>query len=492
MKLEFSKKPFEYRKCIVHESRIIEDTAEVIIPDTCPDGETVLFTEGMVFLRGKDVSDETVNLSLGVSASTMVRPEGRETPEILEVYIPMSIKLNNGTIHMGQACHTQVRLKRLESYLVNPRKIMVRATVEAEIWVYEQVHEEHSIGCEQKGVEYLTETFPVRVIKAMGEKTYTVEDEVMLPDQIQLSKICGAQATLHHADKRMAGSKAVLKGTAEINILYLDQNDRIKTTNGQMDFAQYVDLEEYTEGEDLELCSQLAGFELEPDMDGSGLRAVMQICTVAKLWGKEEIIAVTDLYSIMGEAEFEKKRYHYDSLLDMQELNAAGNCAWEDQGEVPVCHFCIPMECRQEKKGETVICTIPVTIHALFEDHGGQLSGRTVRTEMKCSSVCRDDCRLEVQFGEIQSSFRGGTVKINGEVHIKTFCVTELDEVASGSVSVETNNTPPGIIIVRPTPGQRLWDISKKYRSSCAAIQHANNLSGEELPREMILIPKQI
>ena len=107
MKLEFLKKPMEYLRPVLREERMIEETAEAIIPDSCPDAQEVLHCSGLAFLRGKDLSDGMLSVSAGVSAMALCQIEDRETPEVVEVYIPMSLKLENDALRGGQVCRVE-------------------------------------------------------------------------------------------------------------------------------------------------------------------------------------------------------------------------------------------------------------------------------------------------------------------------------------------------------------------------------------------------
>lgn len=84
MKLEFLKKPMEYLRPVLRETRQIEETAEAIIPDSCPDIQEMLISCGSAFLRGKDVGEGTLAVSVGVSAAAMTQPEGRAAPEEIQ------------------------------------------------------------------------------------------------------------------------------------------------------------------------------------------------------------------------------------------------------------------------------------------------------------------------------------------------------------------------------------------------------------------------
>ena len=111
-------------------------------------------------------------------------------------------------------------LRKLDGHLVNPRKVMLRAAISAEITLWERRQEEHITGCAQKNVCMQRKILPVRCLGALGEKNYTVEDTVQFSPSGNIRQLAGVQASLRHTDARLTGTRAVLKGEAELQLLY--------------------------------------------------------------------------------------------------------------------------------------------------------------------------------------------------------------------------------------------------------------------------------
>ena len=64
--------------------------AEIIMPDSSPDIDSVLFVSGLAFFRGKELTEGRATVSVGVSAIGLVQPQEAGVPELAEAYIPLS------------------------------------------------------------------------------------------------------------------------------------------------------------------------------------------------------------------------------------------------------------------------------------------------------------------------------------------------------------------------------------------------------------------
>lgn len=483
----------EYLRPVLRETRSVEETAEAIIPDSCPDVTEVLFQSGMAFLRGKDISEGSAAVSAGVSASVLVQPESRLEPELVEVYIPMSLRLENSALGPGMLSCAKVELRRLDSHMINPRKVLVRATVAVTLWVWEQCREEHATVPSSGGAELLQKTEPMRLLTNLGEKNYTVEDTVRLsPEGMGKALVsCGVKIT--HTDSRLTGTRAVFKGEIALDVLYLDQEGKLASGTGTLPFSQYIDLGECGEEDELRLETCLTGADVEFSADGGGLNVTMQLLSKAQVWAHRELKYLADLYTLKGQAEPERQMRSYESLLDRQYFSpTARGTVPGVSGRVVRC-VCMPGEITHTKTGENTEFTMPVSVQVLGED-AERLQGGTAKVNLTFRTQAAPGCRFEVQPQELYATANasGGSVdvQVGGTVSLSTFGSAELSEVVGCEVGeTEPQQDRPGLVIRRPAPGETLWDIARQYRSTMAAIAAANGLEGEPNPDMLLLIP---
>lgn len=492
MKLEFLKKPMEYLRPVLREVRQVEETGETIIPDSCPDALDVMFSWGTPFVRGKDLGEGVLNISAGVSASGMVQPEGRAAPEVVEFYIPISLKVESGVLHGGQQCRVEAILQRLDAHLVNPRKVMMRASVTILVWVYERELEEHLEEPALPEIQVLPKTAPVRCLKALGERTYTVEDVLPLPDDANTQTICAMNCILRHSDSRLSGNRAVFRGEAEMEILCLDETGHLKVCRGMISFSQYIDLGfDGTEEGELRLISGLAGADVSADT--GGLHVTLQITTTGEVWGREEVRYIGDIYSLRGQVAPESIHRSYDSLVDRQSFNPAVHEILDRDLGQPVFVTCRAGTVSQERQGEQVSFKIPVTVQAVYETGDGVIHGGTTRMELQASTAASPECRFEITVDALGAAEGTGTdLKVSCELGIHTFSTMDIQEIVGGELNQEKQpEDGPGVIIRRPRTGETMWDLAKEYRTTACCIAAVNGLDGDVLPDRMLLIPKQ-
>ncbi len=492
LKLEFLTETLQYLRPVLRETKTGEESAETIIPDSIPDVSEVLSASGMAFLRGRELSEGRAAVAAGISASVLVQPEGQSAPEVIEQYLPISFSFENSLIRPDLKSRVQVTLQRVEGHLVNPRKLLIRASVTVELEIFAPCRETHPTGALTPEVETLTEPRALRLMTAMEEKRYSIEDSIRFEPEGTGRKIAACRTELSHTESRLTGTRAVFRGNLKLSILYLTEDGQLLPATAELPFSQYIDLECEDGEQTLELESALCGLDAGLSADGGSLELSAQIQTRAAVIGTMEPAWVTDLYACAGEAEVQWQELSYESLLDTQLFSVTGRGSSPAGGQ-PLVAGIMPEAWSQSREGETVRFSIPVRVLLLSREESGW-SGSSVCPELTCSTQAAQGCRFDVQVMDLQaeatSGLDGTDVKLTGTVCVRTYGTACIAEPVDGEITErQETDKRPGLIIRRTGSGERIWDIAKGYRTTVEAIRAANDLAGEPERGTLLLIP---
>lgn len=495
LKLEFLTEELRYFRPVLKESKTIEETAETIIPDSCPDVTETVFAGGMAFLRGKELLDGRLTVSVGVSATAMALPEGREAPEVLEVYIPLSTQFESPEIATGRVCMASVELRRVDSHLVNPRKVMLRATVTVSIWVFEDCREVHPKALVSGKAELLEEKQPLRVLSALGEKNYTVEDTVPVSPEGLAGKIVDTQVRITHTDVRLSGTRVIFKGVAAVKIMCLGDDHEMGKGEGTVSFSQYIDLGDTQEGDEVLLDTVLTGADVDLNMDG-GMNVTLQLLSQARVWGQRELTYFSDGYCLEGELVPETMEQQYDSLLDRQYFSPVASAEVAGVSGQAKGVRLLPQEWTMERSGERVEFTMPVVVQVLLAGENGVMASRNVKGELHCATQAAEGCRFQLEAENLEGrclpAAGGLEVQITGTLCLSTFSSAKIHEIVGGEIQEDVETGPaPGLVIRRVSAGDTLWNLAKRYRTTASAIRSANGLKEDGMIGGLLLIPKQ-
>ena len=294
MEMQFEKIPVAYLQKLTGQLRSQEQTLEVRLPEGMPDIGRILGAWGQVVVRGKEWNGDHMVVSCGVMAWVLYTPEDQDGVRSVEAWLPFSMKWElPDTPHDGKIM-VSCLLKGVDARSTSARKLMVRATLSAlaEAWLPGQ--EEYAVPANiPEDVEMLTATYPLMLPKEAGEKAFTLEEQINLPNGQKMEKIMHYCLQPEILDKKVMADKVVFRGTAALHILYRGEDGKLYTFDFDLPFSQFAELEgEYGQDPELTVWPCVTGVDLSQDEEGklqlkAGLLGQYLLCD-------REMVTVTD------------------------------------------------------------------------------------------------------------------------------------------------------------------------------------------------------
>ena len=303
MELSFQTLPMRYLGNPIQGSQTQEQTAEVIVPDSCPDVARIVYTSASVIVRGKECRTGSVLVSGGIRASALCIPEDDSGARTLESYLPFSLRIEHPGVTERTQAVVSAFVRQIDARLIHSRKILIRADLccTAECLTAEE-ETLYALSAPPKELQTKRRTYPVSLPKETAEKSFTVTDDLTLPTGKPFaSEICCYETVPRITDCKVVGSKAVFKGTLEVNMLYLSGDGSVQTWEQQLPFSQYAELaEDYDEAS---LCVtplvSAAELTLEPSGEGRAMSLAVTLNAQCLVSGSVTMELIEDAYAVV-------------------------------------------------------------------------------------------------------------------------------------------------------------------------------------------------
>ena len=336
----------------------------------------------------------------------------------------------------------------------------------------------------------------------LSERAFQVSEELNLPDgRPQIARLVSCLLTPVVQEQGLVGSKAVLKGTANLQITYLDNENALRTLSFSVPFSQYCQMEgDYDQDETLESVLLVTGVQLEPVASeqsqkllfGAGLLAQ---CLVTKT---VTLPFCEDAFATHGTLLAEWKEFTFDCQLDRQVQQLALRDTLRGEPLRSVIDSAVFVDFpHTEPVEQGVRVTVPVNVRVLGLDAEGMMQGLSgaarAETELpaECGAVCRASAALRPE-GSASPSGDGAELRAALTLDAGFFAQQTLCTLSAGTIDppAEPEARRPSLVIRAGLDGGPVWDVAKQYGTSVAAICAANGLSGEEIEAGgMLLIP---
>lgn len=500
MELVFNNIPVQYLQCIVRETYIREETSDMIVPDSYPDIAQIISADATVILRGKECRNGVSLISGGAKGTILYRPEENTTIRRMETYIPFSIKLENEEITPDVQAIISLRVRSVDSWIVNSRKVMLRVEVICCIRLYKQTEMnlyETTEVCPElqtRKSEYII-TLPLET----AEKTFSVHDTIEIPGtRTPASQLYQIYVEPELTECRLIANKAVFKGFLLCRLLYLNTDEIIDLYQQQVPFSQYCEFTQDFDQEDLEVALMVTGCDTEQDSGEiwNKLHFNVNILAQCIVSGSKTISIVDDAYTTKGIFQPHWETQCIEACLDCQETSVTlmGTVPGRLRDIIQISSY---WDAPKIGPGSGVV-QIPIKGKV-------QILGWTEEGAIQClSGLLEGEQSLELcntaqyftsikMMGQPNIILGAAEASVQCDIKVKTICYVRQDtKTLSGAVieAEEFSSEKPSLVIKKNNKENSLWEIAKSNRTTVEKVSAANHCEeGLQSGCSLMLIP---
>lgn len=510
MELELNKERFACYRALPQLSGTHEETAETIVPDYLPDVARIMEASGCLFLRSRENLDGRVSVSGQLRMTLLYLAEDAQGLRSFSYTLPlehtMDARLPDGAAELsleGRLCASEVRL-------LNPRKLFTRAEVLLALTPYLPCTLTVCSGVAQQadfGIETLCEPRTLPMIRALREKDFTFSDEVLLSGtKSPIRELLRTSCALRLTDCRPLGNKLALKGTALLELLYVDETGALSRASSELPFSQLLDAPNDNAALSARASLRLTGLEarIGSDSEPDNARAVsikLSLSAFAVLSEEREVSCVADLYSTSCELDAVSETVELSGEPELFPRETLVRERLETGAEVRsvLASDVTFTGASLSGSGSDGELRAQAHLRVLYLDENGTplLSERRTELLVKTELPASDTLSVSaVSAGEIGTTLGADGVELRFPVLFTLSAARTPSYPCLVSLSAkpreDSAHDAPSLVLRAKRDGERLWDLAKQYRTSVAAIREANELP-EDAPApagKLLLIPR--
>ena len=506
MELNLKKETFVSYEAVGEAPFSFETTQETIVPDYCQDVARVVDTTGVVLVHNKEMtSDGRLEVGGVIKATVLFVPEGGTEVCALHLSVPFHNYCEGRNLTGCGNCRVSAWLKGIDSRLLNPRKLLTRAEITLEATGYCRQENTLCVAAEAaEGLQVLEEDASTTVVTDVLEREFTYSEELSVSaGRSGIREILDTDTQLYPTESKVVGSKLVLKGIVQSQVLYKDTDGVLSTLSQEFLFSQIVETSASEETGQAKAAFDLTGYEYligtegAPD-DDHAITMSLHIRSHIAVMETKRLHYLADLYSITADAALTTKPLAV--VEDVRSFTKKQNMREMLETAVAVRQVCSAGvrcgTCTCQIGEGTATAQIPVTIKALYLDENGSLlmaeKNILVKGEMEAAAGSDPHIALHCP-GEVTGSPtpEGMEIRFTLEFWMDTGSRSQKLCVADATLeeAAQDKGRRPSAILRKVDRGTRLWDIAKQYRTTCADILAANQVDSEQaIPADRLLL----
>ncbi|MBR4555533.1 MAG: DUF3794 domain-containing protein [Ruminococcus sp.] len=477
---------------------------DFVLPDYCPDVFRILKCRVTPQVISHSINGGRLTVDTQAVIKVMYLAENSGRINLLEQKMTFSkaIDLTAGCVSPSvSAC---ARLDYVNCRVVNQRRIDIRGAYSVKVRVSAESRKQFVTSAEGAGIQLKTSQINFPSGRLCAAKRITLVEELELGGaKPPVGSVLWSGCRIERSEQRIVTGKLMIKGEASVELVYTPADESalsVETMRFSIPFSQVIDMDGLDESFTLSVKANAASCDIIPRAeDASRLECelVMLISCTAVRYSAGS--AVTDAFSTRYECE--------TSVCDQRvgavpreccaEFTRTGDLHYTDEALASIaCARCGTGNISvRRNEGRTVIsgtlamsavglsgsgCAVFLENEVPFElESDDCFSEDTEVTVKNCSYHLTDDHSVEIK----------AELAVTGEV-TEQYGVFPLEEL-----SVLTDRPLAGtggyaLKLCFVEPGEDIWELAKRFRTSPRMITDENELSSDRTERGgMLLIP---
>ena len=480
---------------------------DVIIPDIKPDILSTINTNGTVCIYKKEVLDGKIRIDGGVQVYIMYLADDENgNVRGINTVIDFTKVIDMEKANPGMNMESNVVLRDIECKILNGRKVSVKATIEANVSIYSNENIEFIKEIENRSdIQILNNSATIDSLLGTGSTKVYAKDTVSFENTDNLVEIMKTNINLINKEVKTSYNKILAKADMCISIVYLTEDNRINEVKWQIPVMGFIDMQNISDDNLCNVNYEVKNVLLKPNsVEEHSIFVEVELEISCNVYEKKQLDIIQDLYS-----PCEKLNINQKNITVMQDKkNCKDKYVIKEKLMIPELH--------NNKICSTEVC--PKIIKENVYNDRIMLEGELQVNFMYISSVTnRVDTKIQIiPFNtsiECPGVSNNSNVNTNIEVLTQDFMVMPDNSIETNielEISVDVSKMMEvrvidnlevcdnddeniySIVVYFVKPGDTLWNIAKRFRSTIRAIASVNGIEDEDKINvgQQLFIPK--
>ena len=478
---------------VYENQKVIEISGESVVSDKMPDIGLLGETDAHAILRAKRTEDGVGALEGELLATVCYIPEHGAGYCNLEIGIPWQAEFESQSItHQGTSIG-EVKILRMETRMLNPRKVLVKAKLQAEFSLYEKRSVSVYDGMEENpAVQIKSEETECTLTATVCEKTFVAADEYPLSADLVGGSVLCKSVRFRTDDVKSLANKLIVKGSVLSDVVVMNGQgsaERISFTSG-FSFIAETDCEAVSPDVKVSIMPTALYYEIASDGKMLSVEA-HGVCQMIS-YRKHSLRYISDAYSNFYDCTAETGFVSVFTDMKSSVHRETATATLTARSQIEQIRFATAAAIAPVYGGNAVRIPMNVSAGVKYENGTQDWLKNQITVDLKLKP---NEKIVDVRVADIYSVANGteAELRVSLDAEVREEERREIQFIAA----VETDEEHP-FCVVRPSvsvvrKGGHLWNLAREFGSTVELIKQYNQIEDDEAAPELpLLIPKQI
>ena len=301
-------------KKIASNTKNIEVTGDIIVPDIKPDIVSIVNTNASCYIFKQEVSTGRIRVEGNIDAYVVYLADNGENRSIgttltfLENIDDLAIKENS---YVKQ----KVFLDEIEAKVLNERKISITAKATIKSDVYEDAKLNIPEDYEKiENVQKLEESIDIKSLVGKNTVKASIKEDISVDPSYNVLEILKVKVDVQNIENKISINKVLAKADANLKILFLADDGRIGKLDATLPIMSFIDIDKVSDSNICEVSYNIRNMLFKINsVDKHSINVQIDFEVTLEVYEIKTINVIQDMYGIKNNIEFTKK----DALVEV-------------------------------------------------------------------------------------------------------------------------------------------------------------------------------
>lgn len=507
MQLDANKEKICINQLVGQKTDIIEVEGDVIVNDIKPDILNTISVSGNVCVYKKEISDGKIRLDGAVNVYIIYLADDESgSVRSLNTSIDFMKTIDFDGCKTGMDIDEVLNIKNIECKVVNSRKVNVRTFLDLNVKIYsndniEIINDINSID----GVQCLNSALEVNSLVGSGSTRSFAKDTIMIDNVDNLAEILNSSINITNTDIKISYNKVLAKADAQVKIMYLTEDSRIKVVTSTIPVMGFVDMPNVSDTNTCNTKYKLKNLIVKPNnVEEHSIYVEAEIEIECCVYEQKQIKVIQDLYSPTNSLTFNQRQV--TALVNKENVQEV--CSIQEQISIPEIQnnriydvYVKPNVQKEERRDNRITYEGEIELEVLYEaNNSSKFDSKILKLPFNFSISNTNITEMTVIDTSISIKTQDFVVLNDGYIDTKIELQFELNISKNEKINViddvqmEDKKTcnQYSMVIYFVKPKDTLWEIAKKFDSTIEEIAKVNDIEDVDriMPGMQLFIPR--
>ncbi len=493
---------------------VFSDAAEVPIdvdftlPDYCSDIRKILKCRAVSRISAKGINGRSVTLD-GCVTITVIYADNDCRLSSYEYQYPFSKTFETAVETDGCNICCNTKCEYVNCRAVTSRKIDIHGAIGISVSLKKRRCTEVIADVDDENVELLRGVAPATSPMGTAEKYLLLEEEIEIGQgQLPIRSLIRYDTATAVKECKILNGKVMIKGEFLVRTLYCTEKGEPQSVRATIPFSQILEIENITEECECDATVQIAHLELKPRVSATGdcrsftLNAKLLICCDS--YCNNDLDVVLDAYSRKYEANITRNEINFSKISNSicDTFSCKKSIEFNDESISSIIDLWCDVKkdsVRATKGNLSVVGSVFAFIIAANCDGEPVFFERQIPFEYRKPIDCDCEsayCEPQIDVNNVNftlTTSESMELRVELTINASVYECNPLPLIVELSVDEKhkvAKKDRGAMTIYFASNGELIWDIARNYCASVAEIKEINDITGDRIENNrMILVP---